>query len=387
MKNVAIIVQHLSGGGAERMAANMSIELSEKYNVYMIVFDTEKIAYGYGGTLVDLDIPPIRVGSSFKRAFNMIKRIKALRKFKKEHNIHCSISHMEGANIVNILSRRKDKIISVLHHMPSTKAKNPLYVLVQRVIGRWSDKYITVSKLAEQSLIKDIGVPKKKVECIYNFCNTENVEQNALKGIEIDSAKDFYKNHKQIVISMGRLNPIKNQASFLKAFSEVRNKCPESGLVLLGEGEERANLEGIAKRLGIEDDVYMPGNVENPFPYVKSADAFVLSSNNEALPMVLIEAMACGCPVVSTDMPSGAREILAPDTDMNYTATEKEYGKYGLLVPVCTDGGKEKILADAICEMFSDEKLQRNYIEKSTECAKSFSPDVILAIWDELIEK
>jgi glycosyltransferase involved in cell wall biosynthesis len=133
-----------------------------------------------------------------------------------------------------------------------------------------------------------------------------------------------------VLIAVGRLQIQKDYPTLLRAFAQVRQKRPVR-LLILGEGKERPMLEELIKTLGVEEDVSLPGFVMNPFAYMARASLFVLSSRWEGLPTVLIEAMCCGTPVVSTDCPSGPREILRE-------------GQYGQLVPV----GEPTALARAI---------------------------------------
>jgi glycosyltransferase involved in cell wall biosynthesis len=119
---------------------------------------------------------------------------------------------------------------------------------------------------------------------------------------------------------VGRLTRQKAFDVLIRAFVEVR-KDHRARLMILGEGDERPALEGLVNKYGLEQDIILPGFVPNPYPYMAHAAAFVLSSRWEGLPTVLVEAMALGAPVISTDCPSGPREILLD-------------GKYGQLVPV-----------------------------------------------------
>jgi glycosyltransferase involved in cell wall biosynthesis len=128
----------------------------------------------------------------------------------------------------------------------------------------------------------------------------------------------------------------KDQATLLRAFARVRARRP-ARLLILGEGNQRLALEALARELGIAADVRMPGFVPNPLAYMRRAAVFVLSSAWEGLPTVLIEALACGCPVVSTDCPAGPAEIL-------------DYGRYGRLTPV----GDVEALAAAITASVED---------------------------------
>ena len=390
MKNVAVMVPYLNSGGAERMAANLSLELEKKYHVYMIVFTDENITYEYGGELLNVQIPPISENDMRRRICNTLKRARIVRKMKKKYRIDCTISNMEGANLVNILSG--GKAISVYHSMPSQKmARSKYNLFMQKFISKFSDKYVFVSKLAEHDAVHSFEVDKNRTAAIYNFCDVKKQMQQAECELEDQAAQNFFAHHEQVFVNMGRLLKLKGQRHFIKAFAEVKNKYPNSGIMILGEGEEEENLKKLAKTLGLEQDVFMPGNVKNPFPYLKRANAFVLSSEHEGLPMVLIEAASCGCPVISTDMPSGAREVLAPDTDILYVATEKEYGKYGILVPVCKEESEyltaeEQILADAMVEILENHELRETYIAKSQECVDRFSAENVVNQWIELME-
>ena len=134
-----------------------------------------------------------------------------------------------------------------------------------------------------------------------------------------------------VLLAVGRLVAKKDYSTLLEAFVAVRRTCPVR-LVILGDGPERSRLEALARRLQVEQHLSMPGFQDNPFAYFARASAYVLSSVSEGMPSSLIEALACGCPAVSTDCPSGPSEILG--------------GGYGTLVPV----GDPQALASAILE-------------------------------------
>jgi glycosyltransferase involved in cell wall biosynthesis len=133
-----------------------------------------------------------------------------------------------------------------------------------------------------------------------------------------------------VVLAVGKLKRRKGFSTLLRAFARLRARR-DARLIVLGEGEERPHLETLAAELGIRDAVDLHGFADNPLAYMARSDVFVLPSEWEGLPTVLIEALVCGCPVVSTDCPSGPAEIL-------------DHGRYGTLVPV----GDEEALADAI---------------------------------------
>jgi len=157
-----------------------------------------------------------------------------------------------------------------------------------------------------------------------------------LKSQSIENPSLFAKDVPNI-LSVGRLTAAKDFATLIRAFSIVVKHVP-SRLVILGEGELRLELETLVRDLGLQDVILLPGFVNNCYPYMKECDLFVVSSAWEGLSMVLIEAMACGAPVVSTDCDSGPREIL-------------EGGSWGRLVPV----GDHEAMAEAMKKTLIEE--------------------------------
>lgn len=134
-----------------------------------------------------------------------------------------------------------------------------------------------------------------------------------------------------VMLSAGRLSPEKDFTTLLRAFHLVRRQRPDVRMIILGEGPERQALSNEAERLGLGDSLRLPGYVANPFPMMRRAALFALSSLHEGFGNVLVEAMACGTPVISTDCPVGPREIL-------------DNGRWGRLVPV----GATQSMADAM---------------------------------------
>jgi N-acetylgalactosamine-N,N'-diacetylbacillosaminyl-diphospho-undecaprenol 4-alpha-N-acetylgalactosaminyltransferase len=126
--------------------------------------------------------------------------------------------------------------------------------------------------------------------------------------------------------------------------------------------------------MGMKDKVIFTGFDKNPFKYVSRSDCFVLSSDVEGFPNVLIEALACGKPVISTDCSSGPRELLAPATDLHHRAiTDYEIGEYGILTPV----GDVSALAAAMKKMYENAALRKQFSEKAAGRAEKFDVDEI----------
>lgn len=140
----------------------------------------------------------------------------------------------------------------------------------------------------------------------------------------------FFGGADKVIVAVGRLHPQKDFLTLIRAFHLLQQQL-QCKLVILGEGEQRRSLEAEVARLGLTESVALPGHVGAPGSYLAHADLFALSSQYEGFPTVLIEALACGCPVVSTDCPTGPHEIL-------------EGGRFGPLVAV----GDPAALAEAM---------------------------------------
>jgi glycosyltransferase involved in cell wall biosynthesis len=158
-----------------------------------------------------------------------------------------------------------------------------------------------------------------------------------------------------VILSVGRLSAEKDYPTLLRAFALLQNQVP-ARLILLGEGGQRAGLERLASELGIGATVSLPGFVRNPFAYMARARVFVLSSLFEGFGNVLVEALACGCQVVSTHCPGGPGEIL-------------DRGRYGRLVPVGDHAALARAILEAIAEPMDTEALRRRADDFSVERA------------------
>ena len=190
-----------------------------------------------------------------------------------------------------------------------------------------ADFVYAVSNGAARDLAERTGLPRDGVETIYNPVVTEALRAQVAESV---SHPWYREGEPPVVLGVGRLEPEKDFATLIRAFAEVRSKMP-ARLLILGDGRERRGLQALVRKLDVAADVELAGFVANPSAHMARAGVFVLSSAYEGLGNVLIEAMHAGCPVVSTDCPSGPSEIL-------------EGGRHGSLVPV----GESSALADAI---------------------------------------
>jgi glycosyltransferase involved in cell wall biosynthesis len=202
-----------------------------------------------------------------------------------------------------------------------------LSLLKNRAYAR-ADAIVAVSSGVAANLREKCRLAPGRIRVIYNPVVTPGFEAHAQALVEHPWFAPGQP--EKVILAVGRLTEQKDFPTLLRAFALLRKRRP-ARLMILGDGEERSSLTALADHLGITANVALPGFVTNPYPYMKGAGVFVLSSTYEGLPGVLIEALACGCPLVSTDCQSGPREIL-------------ENGRWGRLVPV----GDPVTLADAI---------------------------------------
>lgn len=391
-KNIAIIIQKLNGGGAERTACNLSIALQKTYNVHLIAFDCRDIKYPYSGKLHDLKVVPSK--SIFKQIANVIKRTILIRNIKSNENIIASISLMDGANLVNCLSKCDDKIITSVRIQMSKSRFKTLFskyknIFLMKLIAFFSDYIVGLSEGVSNDLIDNFYVAKDKVVTIYNPCDGELLKEKALKNM--NNAKEMVYNS---VITMGRMTEQKGQWHLIRAFAYVVKYIPDAKLYILGDGPLKEKLVTLVNDLGISESVEFLGFIEAPHAYIMNSRVFVFPSLYEGLGNVLLEAMACGVPCISTDCFSGPREILAPGTKIKGKFDEVEYGEYGMLVSelgcdffdALQELNEEELqLATAILEILKNDQLHKKYCDCSINRIQDFSPSNIAQQWINLI--
>ncbi len=328
MKQAAILMPSLRGGGVEKVSLILAEELIKRgVDLDLVVINTINSAYTPNPNinLIDLKTKQIR--------YALPALVKYLRTARPEIMFSAETPVNSLALVGKIITGYPKRIVVSEHnHLSSvtrhaTRLGDHIRPLLVKYLYPRADLIVPVSNGIANDLIASYKVNKNKVRTIYNMFDIKAIISSSQAKTEHPWLDKYAP---PLIINAGRLSPQKDQATLIKAFAILRTRMA-CRLLILGEGTERSNLLELAQKLNVADDMLMPGFVSNPFAFVAQARVFVLSSAWEGLPTALIEALACGTPVVSTDCPSGPAEIL-------------EDGKFGPLTPV----GDEHALAEAI---------------------------------------
>jgi glycosyltransferase involved in cell wall biosynthesis len=335
LKTISLFIPNLVGGGAERVTTHLANGLANRgYRVDMVLI--EKI----GPYLADLD-PAVQVVDLHSRTVR--NGILPLARYLREKRPDVLLSALDYANVGALLARRASLVntrvivtVHITHSQAAVHDRGIHYAIIRKAISwtyPWADAIVAVSRGAAEDMIHSSYVPRHLVRVIYNPVITSQLRSLAREPM---NHPWFAVGQPPVVLAIGRLTAQKDYPTLLRATGRLRQNL-NFRLVILGEGEDRSHLEHMVEELALTRDVALPGFVNNPFAYLAHASLFVLSSAWEALPTVLIEALALGVPIVSTDCASGPTEIL-------------RCGQYGRLVPV----GNVEALATAMRETLSE---------------------------------
>jgi N-acetylgalactosamine-N,N'-diacetylbacillosaminyl-diphospho-undecaprenol 4-alpha-N-acetylgalactosaminyltransferase len=357
-KRVVFIINSLTVGGAERVMCTFlgasALERNE-FEISLVLLDDEESPYRLPDWVKVHQLDSRQ--SLWRSAMLLLPLFWRLRP-------DVSVSFLTRANVANVLVSffwGNPCIISERVHTSSHFSKGlvgRLAKLLVRTIYPRATKIVAVSRGVAQDLQSAFSVPESKIAVIANPIDVVSIQAHAHEAAAIELAPPY-------VMAMGRLVKSKNFALLIDAFgrSGLRGK-----LIILGDGPERETLMRKAAELGLSSRVLMPGFAKNPFALLRHADVFVLPSNAEGFPNGLLEAMAVGIPVISTNCGSGPSEILA---DRDRAEVDGLYfAEYGVLVPM----ESAELMAKALLAM-TDSGLRQRYSKKAAERASEFTVD------------
>ncbi len=380
MKNIILVVPTLCLGGQERICVKTASLLKIHYNVKLVVFDTEKAVFEPDVETLNINVPA-REGR-INKIKGVLKRAFKLRNIRKKIKPAAVYSFGSSANIVNVLSGGGGKTIIGVRGYNTIRKRT----MADVYSFKKADKVICCAQELCDYLISTNTAKPEKIKCLYNPVDVKTITRMAEENV------DDYEFSKHVIVSHGRLEKVKNWPRLIRAFSIVKKKCDDAQLLIIGEGEERENLNSLIRSFRLEDSVTLIGYKKNPFKYLKESNLYVLSSYAEGFPNSLVEGMLF-LPAVSVDCKTGPREILSEKSVIK-TAKNIDREDYGLLVSPSNNKSSGNIiteddetLAEAIMYYINDEHMAEVYKKRSHIRAEMFSCEEYTAKLIEIIEK
>ena len=367
-ERILFLLPSIRQGGMERLASILARGLDpERYAVEIVVLHRRGEDPEFAGQLpAGVPILSLDKRSRYDLPRTMRRLIQELRRRRPA----AAIGFMTYQNLLLVAAARLagtgTPVIATEHVTPdalrATRGKRLQLALAGRAYRR-AAAVVPVSEGLRAAMARELGLPPSRMTTIYNPFDP-NVDRLA----DEDPPPAWFDGAGPIVVAVGRLTPQKAYPGLLEALRRVRERVP-ARLVILGEGEERRALEARIAELGLSGAVQMPGFVSNPFPAMRAADAFVLASDWEAFPFVLVEAMRVGAASVATDSEFGPNEIIEPE-------------RSGLLVPT----GDPAALAEAILRILTEPGLVTRLREGARRRSEAFAPEAALRQYTELLE-
>jgi N-acetylgalactosamine-N,N'-diacetylbacillosaminyl-diphospho-undecaprenol 4-alpha-N-acetylgalactosaminyltransferase len=371
-KKLSILIYSLASGGAERVVSILLYELKDKYNITLFLMN-DTIFYE-----IPKEIKVVYLENSDPRESGIKKLLKLpllAWRYKKLNSAEVSLSFMNRPNYISTLAKifgMRSKVVISERAMPSLQHKSSLQGFINRTLIKYLYKSADVitanSKGNTHDLQNSFGC--KNVVTINNPFDLEKIETYSREEVD-------FRDEKFTFITVGRVDSGKNHKLLVEAIKDIDAK-----LYIIGDGELRSAIEEQIRELNLNNKVILLGRQSNPYKYLAKADCFVFSSLYEGFPNVLLEALASGLPVISSDCKSGPREILAPESDVKFQLKDEiEFAEYGILVAL---NSVEK-LKEAMNKMMASEDLRNRYKEKAQQRARDFDVKKIIKQYEDVI--
>ena len=422
-KKIALLIPSIYGGGAERDLLILAGVLKATYEVDIITLESGA-QYETPRGVSTVNLTGISGRSSFflKALFFPLQWVR-LKRLLKRKRYDIVIGYLERVCLLLSLIRLREpcpkKIFSfrVYQSLHIIKEELPLHIkalrnsVYKRFIRRsqrYADLIVVPGKGVKDDLESFFCLDPSGIEVVYYGHQQELMKR--LSSESLGPEVEGLLSRGPLITTVGRLAKQKGQWHLIRVFTEVRKKMPGSRLLILGEGPLKGYLVRLAEDLGnrvcsvkngekkniAECDIVFLDFQPNPFKYLKSSTVFALPSLWEGLANVLVEALVCGVPVVSSDCRAGPREVLAPGTDIRRETKEPEFAEYGVLMPTFDDrfysagaplSATELIWADTLFRMLLDSGLRQKYTNESKERAKDFTLEKFRLMWKKILDE
>ncbi|MEE9444742.1 MAG: glycosyltransferase [Cocleimonas sp.] len=361
MRKIAIFVPDLELGGGQRVAVNMA-EMFAKAgdDVQIVMMSDDASHFDTNVTIVSLKCQ--KRDSFVGKLRTIYDRVKSFKTLIKKEQYDVIVSFLESANLCAFLSDRKKSILTIHGNPIIFEGFDRL--MLQKVL-RFSPNLVTVSDGLKDILQDDYSL--KNVGVIKNATDPQEIQSKALLEV--------FSHPRKFMVAAGRIADVKQFDVMIDAFYQSKASQSEGyDLIIIGDGEDREALE-MKTKLHTETNkskglVHLVGQKSNPFPIIDASEFYLMSSKTEAFPMVLLEALSLGKPVVAYDCPTGVKEILVDN--MN-----------GILV----ENQNQDALADAIDKIVYEKGLQEKLASNSVKSVENFTPSNINKQWQSYFDQ
>ncbi|MEA3386710.1 MAG: glycosyltransferase [Thermodesulfobacteriota bacterium] len=367
-KQLIFLIPSLSGGGAERVASTLLPHLARHFDLTLALLQDRR-SYP-----VPTEVPVVafsgQLGSHTAHVIRIPYHILVLARLIRKHRARVVLSFLEQANIINILASYITGHGTVISQRINPRQQYENKGLLGKVISQTSDRLypkaariIAVSNGIKKIIVSDYKLDAPRITVIPNPVDMVSMAKRSKKEPSTALPVDY-------LLHVGRLNV--NQKAhdiLLNAFRKLYSFHPNLKLILVGDGPDKEQIKAMVKDLDLADSVILPGWQDNVYPFMARAKALVLCSRHEGWPNVLVEAMACGCPVIATDCQTGPREILGDN-------------EYGILVPV----DDPEALAHSVEGLLSDESRRTHFQAQAKLRAQEFDLEQIGSKYVSLLQ-
>jgi N-acetylgalactosamine-N,N'-diacetylbacillosaminyl-diphospho-undecaprenol 4-alpha-N-acetylgalactosaminyltransferase len=367
-EQLIFLIPSLAGGGAERVASTLLPFLARYFDLTLVLLENRR-SYP-----VPTEIPVVALSrplnSHTAHVIRIPYHIQALARLIRKHRAKVVMSFLEQANIINILAAFIAGHKAIISQRTSPRQQYEGKGLLGKVISQTSarlypkaDRIIAVSNGVKEIIVSDYKLDARRIAVIPNPVDMASVAKMSEKEPPVTLSGDF-------LLHVGRLS-VKTKAhdALLNAFKKLHSFHPDLKLIIVGKGPDKKRIQATIKDLDLAESVILAGWQENIFAFMARAKALVLCSRYEGWPNVLVEAMACGCPVVATDCPTGPREILGDN-------------EYGLLVPV----DDPETLVHSVDGLLTDKSRRTYFQEQARKRAQEFDLEQIGSRYVRLLQ-
>jgi len=378
-KKIAILIVSMEGGGAERVVAYLSSYLvQQKHEVHLFLLNNAISFKIPDGVKLHLLSESKDFGSGFKKLMAIPFLALTYGRLLTSLNITHSLSFLTRPNYINVLAKSLTRgnfetILNERSYPSMHYADTSLQSKINRRLITWlypkGEKIIGNSYGNHDDLIENFNIPKEKMQVIHNPVDLDKITS-------IASKKDFFDKSFFNIITVGRLDAGKNHQMLIKAMALLKET--NTKLYIFGSGDLQTNLEALIAKLELNERVFLMGFDSNPYQYIKEADLFVFGSNHEGFPNVLLEAMACGKAIISTNCKAGPSEIMKLNEEKESSIMKTDYG---ILTPL----DNPNLMAQALELMITDTTYKKSCEKNVLVRVKDFEKDKILALFSKVI--